>query len=111
MTPLEMSVCVQRSVASAIAHVEEVSDEEVAARIQEEIGDVPQDMVRTVVAQFRALKVRAKKEFPRMRWGASGSLDDMKVARFAFEAAQENRWLDEVAVRSLLKDTWYYLVR
>ena len=98
-------------IADAVARFERVPDEKIAADVKKNIGDVPFEKITAVITQFQDLKAKAVKEFSRMRWGASGSLDDIKVARFAFDAAQLNRDLDEIAVRDLLKLTWYYLNR
>ncbi len=98
---------VQRAISSAVA--KEVSDTDILARLAGKVGVVSPDDITEATARFRALRGRAVKELPRMRWGAAMTLDDIKVARFAFEIAQEQPGVDEIAVRALLRETWGYL--
>lgn len=111
MDPEETSPALQRIIASIVARVEETQEEDIAATVKLRVGEIPPGEIKVMIAKFRALKAKVSKDLHRMCWGASGVLDDIKVARFAFDVAQQDLGLDELAVRALLQETWGNLNR
>ncbi|MGA7726723.1 MAG: hypothetical protein WCA95_15710 [Opitutaceae bacterium] len=111
MSPEKIPPALQRTIASIVARLEETQEDDIAATVNSNVGEIQPSEVKVTLAKFRALKAKVSKDLPRMCWGASGILDDLKVARFAFDAAQQDSALDELAVRALPQEAWGNLNR
>ena len=97
---------IQNVIARAVARTGGEALASFTTKEKNELGHLSDRDIELWLHEFLHLKEKAIRGFPEMRWGASVQLDDIKVARFAFDAARQNEKLDEAAVQQLVRDTW-----